>query len=756
MRRSAFACGGISPCFCDCILFSSVLLLLFTNIATGAEDCVLSGRVLIADSKNFVSGAVVRLPESGESAVTDAEGRFTLEHLNSGRYTLVVSHPQYIEQRIVVQIPAPADLEIMVHPPPLYHETVIVTAAPWAVERADVALSANVLDSAEVRVRSGPSVGEAIGGLPGVRSVSTGEAGGVPMIRGQTNERIRVLSNGFPHDYYQFSRRHMPNIETYDFSSIEVIRGPASVLYGTQAMGGLTNLVSAPLASSYGSGPVFHGEGLVGYAENNESVVGNLQAEGAIGGFGGRASWTKRVADNIGTPEGDLPNTDYDQQSGLLELGYQALGGFRIRGQYRHWANALGFYIPVKPDFRLDLGNDLGEIEAAVLSAWGEWRLSTNVSRNARRAYPAGRSNGAAVDLKLRTQAYRASLQHKPSGPFRGWIQLEYTRQRNESFGPVTLLPNYHNRTWAAAVFEEIRLMRAGNFDRIVLNLGMRYDNRRLKVPANPGRGILDDFRKSYAPVTGSVGAVYRFSRTFSAGLSYSRGWRNPSEYELFADGPHDGALLYERGNPGLREETNRNVEFTLRLEEKKVRALLALFHNRFEDYIYQRLSGEIQNGLPVGIFSQSDATVKGFEGQLAVDATRWLTLSVAADALRSKNSATGTRLPFSPPDRAIASAHFHGSSSADWMYPYVEIKSILTGKGRICGPDEPFPLNTAGYGLWDLGTGVQRRLGKKILAVDLWISNLTNRAYKDFLDTYKLYALSPGRNVRVTVRFLF
>jgi iron complex outermembrane receptor protein/hemoglobin/transferrin/lactoferrin receptor protein len=163
-----------------------------------------------------------------------------------------------------------------------------------------------------------------------------------------------------------------------------------------------------------------------------------------------------------------------------------------------------------------------------------------------------------------------------------------------------------------------------------------------------------------------------------------------------------------------------------------------------------------MHDGLPVGIFSQSDAVVKGFEGQLAVDTTRWLTLSVAGDTLRSKNLATGTRLPFLPPDRAIVGAHFHSALSANWIHPFIEIKTTLTGKGKISGLDEPFPLDTAGYALLDLGGGVQRRVVNNILAFDLWISNLTNRAYKDFLDTYKLYALSPGRNMRATLRFLF
>ena len=106
------------------------------------------------------------------------------------------------------------------------------------------------------------------------------------MIRGQTDERIRILADGFPHDYYQFSRRHMPNIEPYDSDSIEVIRGPASVLYGTQAMGGLINLVSAPLPTAPGGSSVFRGEGLLAYAGNNESKTGHARIEGARGNLG--------------------------------------------------------------------------------------------------------------------------------------------------------------------------------------------------------------------------------------------------------------------------------------------------------------------------------------------------------------------------------------------------------------------------------------------------------------------------------------
>jgi len=715
-----------------------------------------AGHVLDINTNAPLRDSSVRLIEADMSVMTDNDGRFAFESVPSGTYTLVISHKGYVEQRIPITVPSVEELRVQVRPWPHIHESVTVTATPWEADRLEVAQSTDAKTAAVIHTRSGASVGEAVGDVPGVRNISTGDAGGVPMIRGQTNERIRVLSNGFPHDYYQFSRRHMPNIEPYESQAIEVIRGPASVLYGTQAMGGLVNLISAPLPTTEGGSPIFRGEGLLGYAGNNTSKAGHVLIEGASGGFGGRTSWTRRAAGDVCTPGGDLPNTDYQQQAYLLDAGYRFERGLQFRGQYKYWGNDLGLYLPPNPDFRLDLRNDIGVLEATVPSTWGDWRISANLARNLRRAYPLGPSQGAKVDLELDTQTYRASLQHREAGPLRGWLQLEHTRQKNQSFGPVTLLPNYKNRTWALAFFEQVRLARHDDLDRLVLDLGLRYDNRELDVPANPARGIPAEVTKTYSPVTGSISLVYRLNPVMSAGISFGQGWRNPSEFELFAEGPHDGALLYETGNPALVEETSLNTEVTFRLSSDFLHGYVAAYNNRFDNYIYQRLTGEVKDGLPVSTFQQGNADFKGVEGSLTVDIIPALQAMAAADHLWTKNHETGTRLPSTPPTRVMVGTRLHGGGTGGWSNPYLELRGTWTGVGKIAGPDEPFPLNTDSYTLLDLGAGIQRQIGHGIILVDLWVSNLTNKAYKDFLDTYKLYALSAGRNIRFTAQVLF
>ncbi|MEW6363494.1 MAG: TonB-dependent receptor [Acidobacteriota bacterium] len=737
----------------------AALLSVFTPLTLLAEESgsEVFGRVVRAGTGDPVAGITVELAELGLSTLTDSEGRFSFADIPPGQFTLALSSAKFVPEQFRIEVPSAAEIQLAARPLPVISESVTVTAAPWKAESLAVAQTTYAVDAGSVRTRSGLSIGEAIKDVPGVRNISTGDASGVPMIRGQTNERIRVLSNGIFHDYFQFSRRHMANIEPYEADRIEVVSGPASVLYGTQAIGGVVNLVSAPLPFPVDDRPVFSGEGILGYAGVNGAKILHAQIDGGRAGFAGRASLTHRATGNMGTPAGDLPNTDYDQQSASLEGGYQSEKGMMVTGHFRHWQNDLGFYIPLQPNFRLGLQNEIGGVAASLPATWGLLQLDANLSRNIRRAFPLGRSHGAKVDLELDTQLYRASFQHNPVGPLaRGVVRLEHSRQSNETFGPVKLLPYYENRTWSAMVFEEAGFGRREKFDHWTLNAGLRIDRRTLDVPADTILSIPDKFEKTYQALTGGAGVVYRFNRVISTGVSISRGWRNPSEFELFANGPHDGVQLYEKGNPNLQEETNLNTEFTLRCDHERVRGSVAVYRAVFANYIYLRLTGETIGGLPVSTFDQSDAVVSGVEGRIEMDATPFLSLRALGETLQTHNDDTGKRLPFTPPVRAGFSVRIHDFAVGSWSSPFVELRSTWTGRGTIAGPDEPFPLDTESYVLFDLAAGGKRELGKSVLCIDLWIGNLANKSYKDFLDTYKQYALSAGRNTRLTLRLLF
>ncbi|MBU4267971.1 MAG: TonB-dependent receptor [Acidobacteria bacterium] len=745
------------------IIYSIILIALFflptqlQSETVAAPYHKVCGRIIQAGTKNPIAGILVELVELNLSTVSDSRGFFCFASIPPGKFTMVPSSPRFIPDRFAIKVPSTAEIQLSIRPLPIVSETVTVTAAPWVTDPLDTAQSTYAVAADDIQTRSGLSLGEAVKDLPGVRNISTGDAGGVPVIRGQSNERVRVLSNGMFHDYFQFSRRHMPNIEPYEADHIEIVSGPSSVLYGPQANSGVVNIVSAPLPFPVDDQSNFSGRSMLGYAGINQAETFYAQIEGGQGGFAGRAAMARRATGNMGTPAGDLPNTDYVQQSASLETGYQFANDIVTRFFYRHWENELGFYIPLQPNFRLGLRNDIGGATVTIPTAWGKWDLDANLSQNIRRAFPLGRSQGAKVDLELDTQLYRLSFQHNPLGPLqRGVIRLEHSRQSNETFGPVKLLPCYDTSTWSVMIFEESRFKRKKMFDHWTLNAGLRFDQRALNVPADLGLGIARNFAKTYQALTGAAGLVYRLNRFFSSGITISRGWRNPSEFELFANGPHDGVQLFEKGNPDLREETNLNTEFTIRLDHDRVRGSLAFFRNAFSNYIYLRLTGETIDGLPVSTFDQCDAAIKGIEGHLDVDLTRQLTMKIQGETLYTHNDKTGMRLPFTPPDRAAFSIRLHDFLASHGLNPFTEFRSTWTGKGKIAGPDEPFPLETESYVLFDLGAGVKKQFKNCAYRFDLWIGNLTNKSYKDFLDTYKQYAQSAGRNIRLTFSFLF
>lgn len=719
------------------------------------EDIV--GQVVDAVSKRPLPGLTIELIGTHLSAVSNDQGVFAFTGVPRGKYALMIKHPGIAPDQFTIEVPAATRIQLPARSLPQVSETVNVTAAPWPAELLDTAQTTYSIGAEAVQARSGASLGDAVDELPGLRNISTGDAGGVPVIRGQTNERIRVLSDGIFHDYFQFSRRHMPNLETYEADRVEVLSGPASVLYGAQAVGGVINVVSSPLPFSTSDQPVFSGRSLLSYAGVNQAKTVHAQVEGGHRGLAARVSVTRRASGDMATPGGDLPNTDYTQQSASLEAGYRSENGIEARAFYRLWQNELGFFIPAQPDFRLGLRNEFGGCNVSLPSVWGIWSLDAAFSQNTRRAFPLGLSQGARVDLELDTQLYRVSFEHGRLTPLsRGVVRLERNQQSNATFGPVKLLPFFKNNTWSLLVFEEFPIPGRGEFDRWILNTGLRFDRRSLNVPAEPDLGIGEGFSKNYQALTGAVGVVYRFNRFLASGITVGRGWRNPSEFELFANGPHDGVQLFEKGNADLREETNLNTEFTLRLDHDRFKGSLALFRNQFSNFIYHRLTGESIDGLPVSTFDQCDAVIQGVEGSIKVDLARCLSVKIQAETLRTQNKETGSRLPFTPPKRAALSVQAHDLFSSRWFYPFIEFRSTWTAEGITSGPDEPFPLGTGPYLLFDIAAGVKRRLKNGIFRLDLWIGNLANKAYKDFLDTYKQYAQSAGRNTRLTIGFLF
>jgi outer membrane receptor protein involved in Fe transport len=706
---------------------------------------VIEGRV--SDRTGALPGADVRLVELSRVTTTDAEGRFRFAGVPAGGVTVGVHLDGFGSVHVTVVVPLVSPLDVQLDPDLRYAEEIIVSAAPWALQPLETAQQTDQIAASEIRRERIASLGDALAKVSGVTYIPTGNALGTPVIRGISENRIRVLHDGIALNHQQFSWRHAPNVEPGFAERIELIRGPSSVLYGPEAMGGVINLIHAPLPLANDGGHTIHGEVSPGFSSNADEWAGQGRLEGAFGRFGWRADAVHRAAGDISTPGGSLENTDFAQTNATIMTGYSGDWG-TARARWHHWENETGFYRPA--GFRLGLHDDLvaGDLHLATRAGVIEVLAGRQVNHRETFEVP---GTPATLDMRQETRTARAALEHGQAAALRGQIAFEYQGVDNET-RVGTLVPDYQSDNVAAMLFEEARFLSTGQgFSRLIVSGGLRGDLQALDVDRPTAMST-----KHYHAVTGGIGVVVRVHETLALAGTLGRGWRPPSAFELHAFGVHGGVAAFQVGNPLLIEESNVNSEVSLKYRGRHAQATVSAYRNRFDDYIYLADSGRTVESLPVFVYRQADATLQGVEATLDLAPRDWLKLSASWTWVDTLNEETGRRLPQTPANRLFASVQVLRQRLASVQQAYAALDATFVGDGEISGPDEPLGTPTDRYKVFDFRSGFTAPAGRTSVDIALVVRNLLDREYRDFLWSYKPYAPNPGRDLRLTASWRF
>ncbi|HET7599340.1 MAG TPA: TonB-dependent receptor, partial [Gemmatimonadales bacterium] len=293
----------------------------------------LSGRVT-GPGDTPLADVRITVGEGRRSATTGPDGRYTIANLPTGTYSIAFALVGYApEVRRVTLGAADVELNVELRPSAVELPEVQITATPLATTPLTSPQPTAVLGDAALRVAQAPSLGETLSGVAGVHSLSTGVGIGKPVIRGLTANRVLVLDNGVRVEDQQWGDEHSPNVETAGADRIEVIRGPASVLYGSDALGGVINVVPRELPDAQGRAPFVTGKVSAAYTSNNREPDATLLAEAASGGVGGRVTLTGRASSDVRTPDYILWNS-----------GNRAAGGSGAVGYHGTWGSLSGAY----------------------------------------------------------------------------------------------------------------------------------------------------------------------------------------------------------------------------------------------------------------------------------------------------------------------------------------------------------------------------------------------------------------------------
>lgn len=712
---------------------------------------------LVTDSAGApLADSRIVLTETRRATVSSPDGHFSFPDVAPGVYHLSVSAIGFapVVERFTVSAQDTV-LHISLKPSIVELQALQVTASPTATTLLESPQPVSALSGDELALSEAPSLGETIQALPGVRSLSTGTGIGKPVIRGLTSNRVLVIADGQRLETQQWGDEHGPNVGAEDAERVEVIRGPASVLYGSDALGGVVNVVPKELPDAIGRSGFMSGDISTAYSTNNRQPDGTLALEGAQGGLGFRASVTGRTSDDIRTPAGELFNSGNRELGGTGSVGYRA-GWGSVNATYTHRNEKLEIHEDPAEDPTATPLQRIGEDRAKVglTLPLGNARLEADAGfeRNRRREFETEDATDVALGLLSKTYTANLHYHHAPIGRWAGAVGVSGLYNSFDKFGEETLIPNTTAKTGGFYVFEQAEYGRWG------VSVGGRYDYRRLDVDSDTELGVTAQ-RRTYNSVTGNLGLLYHLSEPTALVLNVGRGFRAPSSFDLFANGVHEGTVAFERGNPDLKNEHSLNTDLAFRVQTASLRGEIGAFANFIQNFIFSRPTTEIDpaSGFQIFDVSQGDARLLGFEGAFEYHPTRYLHLQGTADYTNAQNTTTDNPLPTIPPFRATYTVRLEGERAGWLESPYLSVGGESNAKQTRLDPSEAeffaeSGYQSQGYTLVNFGAGFTLPTGKNGVRVDLTVRNALDKKYSNFLSRYKTYALDPGRNLTVRV----
>jgi iron complex outermembrane receptor protein len=686
--------------------------------------------------------------------------------LPAGAYHLSAILIGYAPGHADVVVPASGDsvrVSIVMHPSALQLSGVQVTATPVGTDPRSVTQSATELSGQALARSLAPTIAQSLEAEPGVAVRYNGPAATAPVIRGLQGERILVLQDGDrAGDLSAAAPDHGVSIDPLSAQRIEVVRGPASLLYGNSALGGVVNVISNDIPSAIPS----HIEGYFagqaesatpggGFAGGLTIPVGSSFAVVARGGG--------RHADDLREGGGDrLDNSYFRNYYGVAGFGFggaKATGGLVYRGYSFNYGlpSAEGEDSHIEGTRnevagRADINTGMDAIGSVRVSGTGQWYQHDEVAKT-------GDIN---TSFDLKTQTVDA-LARTHFGAITGALGASGLFKQYASTGEEALTPAANSTGGGVFFYEDIPLGTLSNPDELVprLQIGGRYDAYRVESKGSdnpkfgPGRTL------SFNNASGSIGVNVPLGASASVGASAARAFRAPTVEELFSNAFHEAAGTYDRGNPDLTKEINQGVDGVFHVQSGRVSGQLAGFYSTIENYITPNIvkdttfeGDEGPATVPLNVFTQADATLKGIEGRVDAEVMQHFVLGAMGDMVRGELKDSKEPLPFMPAARIGGLARWDNG------------RYSLGGEVRhgfkqdrvppAVSEDDPSGLATDAYTIVNLSAGLNLPFGDQVHAVTLRVDNVGNTKYRDATSRIKTFAYNPGRNVSLVYRVLF
>ncbi len=723
------------------IIFISTILLIVTFSGFAQNAGTVGGTVRLAGEDTVLHQASVQIVELKRNTVTDNDGNFQFTNVSPGRYTILVHQEGFADSSKQIQIDAGAnavaDFQLTILG---LKEQVTVTASGAEQSIFDSIESVSVVNSTQITERAAIGLGDVLNNEAGVSKRSSGPGTSRPVIRGFDGDRVLVSSDGVSvGSLASQSGDHSEPVDTLAVERIEVVKGPATLLYGSNAIGGVVNAISG---HDEGAHP-----GVRGYFS---TIGGTNNSQGAVSGgleygvnnwmFWGNASGQRTGDHKAGGSFGRVQNTFTRSATGSGGFGYFGEKAF-FNATYSYYQNRYGIPLDFREtdpalrslrmhrnDLKFNFGyNDPDWLISAI-------KFTLDISRYQHQELANGE---VGTTFKNNVFSYRGMFEQKKIGKLSGRFGFNGFKRDYSTIGLETLIDGpVRQNSFAVFGLEELK------FERMTLQFGGRVENNRYD-PVNPA---LPD--RAYTGFSGAIGARFDLWTGGAFVANYSHGFRAPALEELYNNGPHDGTLAFEVGNSALTPEISNGIDVSLRHQNSKLKAEANFYYYSFKNFVFLAPTGEVDDvsGFPIALFLQGDSRFTGTELSLDVTAHKYLNVLTGLDYVNAELK-DGRALPRIAPLRARFGLDFH-KGNLSIRPEFVAVRR----QDRIFANETP----TAGYGTANV-TGsytIARQHFAHIFSVNAY--NLNNKLFFNHISFIKDISPEIGRGVRFsyTVRF--
>lgn len=720
----------------------------------------LTGRLVNSLSGDPVTGAVVVIEELRREAAAGSDGTFVFDGVTAGAYHLIVRAQGYSSRRTEVQAGG-APVSVMVDPELHFEE--VLSVGPEARSQFDSFQATSVLSGQELTKQMGMSLGATLENQSGVTSRSFGPAPARPVIRGLDGDRVLILQDGQRMgDLSSQSGDHGVTINPASAERIEVVRGPATLLYGANAIGGLVNVITNDIPMRPLKGVSGNMTFDMATAANEAGAAADVQAGNGtvvlkMAGGGRRSA-------EFGTPEGDILNSQSRSGFGKVGLGWTGQKNY-LGASYGYDDTKYG--VPVVEDGQISLtprrhsfsirggGQNLsGAIES--------FRATLAVRR-----YKHEELEGAEVGTAFTNNTSEVELMgaHRAVGRLKGSAGAWFLDRDFNAVGAEALSPAVGQKTAAAFLYEELTWPHA------TVQFGGRLDRTSYDPAGENGR--------AFTTGSGSLGLLLRpaaGNESLTVALSLARAARAPSMEELFYFGLHPGNFAFEAGNPDLEPEHALGFDASLRWRSARASGEVTFFRNSIRNFVYRQVMteeafdarlpefatrfgnrniGEAEEGDGHGhggefVFVENvsaDTVLQGVEAHADVQLAKYWVAEAGIDYVRGTLRDSRDPLPRIPPFRFRGGLRFQRNA----FQAGADLNAVASQE-RISAFETP----TDGYGLLKAYTSYSFPSGAALSTITARFDNATNALYRNHLSLIKDLVPEMGRNFRLLYNVKF